>query len=133
MPCIEGGKVSVILVEDELLIQQALVEFIEDAGYRAEAAPNAEDAIELIERRKADLRLLITDIRIRSTGNKTGWDVAQHARQVIPGLPIIYMSGDSALHRQANAVPNSLFLPKPFRMPQLLDCLRQALGEPEDG
>ena len=122
---------SVILVEDEPLIQGALVEFIEDAGYPAEAAHDAEDAIELIERKKADLRLLITDIRIHSTGNKTGWDVAQYARQAIPDLPIIYISGDSAFHRQANAVPNSFFLPKPFRMSELLGCLRQALGEPK--
>jgi DNA-binding NtrC family response regulator len=123
--------VSVILVEDEPLIQVALVEFIEDAGYPAEAAHNAEEAIELIERKKADLRLLITDIRIHSAGNKTGWDVAQYARQAVPGLPIIYISGDSAFHRQANAVPSSFFLSKPFRMTELLDCVRQALGEPE--
>ena len=119
-----------ILVEDEPLIQAALTEFIEDAGYPAEGANSAEEAIALIERRKGQLRLLITDIRIHSSGNRTGWDVAQYARQVIPSLPVIYMSGDSGLDRRESAVPNSYFLHKPFRLPELLDCVRQAIGAP---
>ena len=121
---------SVILVEDEPLIQEALIEFIEAAGYPAEGANSAEEAIGLIERGKSQLQLLITDIRIQSAANMTGWDVAQYARQVIPGLPVIYMSGDSALDRRESAVPNSYFLHKPFRLPELLDCLKQAIGAP---
>ena len=118
----------VALVEDDPMINGVLAECLEDAGYRTETVQTAGEAFDLIERRKADLGLLITDIRIHSADNKTGWDVADFARRHIPGLPIIYMSGDSAFHRRTNGLPNSVFLTKPFRVSELLACLREVLN-----
>ena len=46
---------------------------------------------------------LITDIRL---GNgQSGWEVAKHLRQANPTIPVVYMSGDSAIHWGAEATP----------------------------
>lgn len=119
----------VVLVEDDLLIQGILAESLEEAGYRTETAEDVEQALDLIERTQAELWVLVTDIRIPSGDGRTGWDVAQHARELLPDLPIVYMSGDSAFQRQAHGLPNSIFMMKPFRVTQLLDNLKDVLAK----
>ncbi|HEX4507197.1 MAG TPA: response regulator, partial [Alphaproteobacteria bacterium] len=118
----------VLLVEDDPLIQGVLADCLQEAGFDTETARTAEEALEIVEHKKDELRLLITDIRIDSADGKTGWDVAQYARQISPELPSIHMSGDSAFERQSNALPDSIFMMKPFRIATLLDLLAKVIS-----
>jgi FixJ family two-component response regulator len=42
----------------------------------------------------AFLSAVVTDVRL-GTG-PSGWDVAHRARELVPTIPVIYMTGDSA-------------------------------------
>lgn len=57
-------------------------------------------------------RALITDINM--PGPLKGWDVARQARELIPDIPVIYMTADAAHQWSSMGVPNSLLLRKPF-------------------
>jgi len=58
----------------------------------------------------------------------TGWDIARHARQLNPELPVIYVTGASAHEWGAMGVPNSVLLSKPFAPAQLLTAVSQLLN-----
>jgi CheY-like chemotaxis protein len=83
----------ILYVEDEVLIQDAVVSALHDAGYEVLAVTTSEEAIETLESRAAELRGMITDINLGSAMD--GWEVARRAREVISGLPVVYISGAS--------------------------------------
>jgi len=70
---------------------------------------------------------LITDIRL---GNgQSGWEVAKHLRQANPTIPVVYMSGDSAIHWGAEGIPESVMITKPFFLPQIITALSTLLNQ----
>ena len=71
-------------------------------------------------------RALVTDINL-GRDKLNGWDVARHAREIDPGFPVIYMSGDSAEDWASKGVPNSVMLSKPFAPAQLVTAVSQLL------
>lgn len=56
---------------------------------------------------------MVTDINL-GAGASTGWAVGQHARELNPEMPIVYVTGDSAHEWPSPGVPHSVVLPKPF-------------------
>jgi hypothetical protein len=44
----------------------------------------------------------------------TGWDVAKRAREIVPTIPVVYMTGDGVVEWTSKGVPYSLLLTKPF-------------------
>ena len=56
-----GSAICVLVVEDEVLSRLHAVDLVEDAGYTAIEASNADEAIAILEARK-DIRIVLTDI-----------------------------------------------------------------------
>lgn len=79
---------SVLIVEDEPLVAFDNEHVLEVAGYRVAATVEDYDhAISVIEDDEVDL--VIADITLH--GDKTGIDVARHARG--KGLPVLFVTG----------------------------------------
>ena len=55
--------------------------------------------------------------------------MGHRAREVVSGIPVIYMSGDSAHEWSANGVPESVMLQKPFVMAQLITAITTLLNQ----
>jgi two-component system OmpR family response regulator len=120
-----GG--TVLVVEDETLIGETLKHALEDAGFGVVLAFDAEAAIAALEQNRArGITGLVTDIRLGR--GKSGWEVASRAREMNPGLPVVYMSGDSADDWAARGVPHSTMLQKPFAMIQVVVALSALLN-----
>ena len=71
-------------------------------------------------------RALVTDIDLR--GKMDGWEVAQHAREIAPDFPVVYVSGAAAADWTSKGVPNSIMLAKPFVPAQLLTAVSNLLN-----
>ncbi len=58
----------------------------------------------------------------------TGMDLLEEVRARVPGLPFVIMSGQGTVRSAVGAMRAGAldFLEKPFRLPQLLDLVRQA-------
>ena len=122
MPKIDTGLTPVALVvDDELLIAEALREALEAEGFHVLVAATGTEALKLIDSESVALAALVTDIRLGEELN--GWDVARHAREVHPLLPVVYISGDSVDAHSAYGVPDSVMLQKPFLNVQLVTAL----------
>ena len=72
------------------------------------------------------MRALITDIKLGS--KVTGWDVAKHARELNPDLPIVYITGSDGHDWASLGVPNSVLITKPFAPAQVLTAVSQLLN-----
>jgi len=118
---------SIIIVEDEDLIQAMLACEFEDGGFTVAQATNVEQAIFLLDRPGAEYRALVTDIRLGHAG-MAGWDVARHAREINPRTPVVYIGGDSECDWAARGVPNSIMIPKPFVPAQVLSAISRLMS-----
>ena len=115
-----GG--TILIVEDEFLIGEALKQILEDAGFAVLLVHDADDAMAVLEKNNArDLAGLVTDINLG--GPRNGWAIASQAREMNPVLPVVYMSGDSVADWPAHGVPRSTVLQKPFALAQVVVAL----------
>jgi CheY-like chemotaxis protein len=124
-----GG--AVLIVEDEILIGEALKQVLEDAGFVVVMAMDPIEAMAQLEQnRSRDFIGLVTDINLG--GPRTGWEIASLARQMNPALAVVYMSGDSAADWRAHGVPQSTVLQKPFTTSQIVVALSSLLNQTDD-
>jgi DNA-binding response OmpR family regulator len=116
----------ILVVEDDHSIQAMVEEALTDAGFYPAIAPSGEEAVTLLRGDRGGYRALVTDISLR--GKMEGWEVAQHAREIDPQFPVLYMSGASAADWAAKGVPNSIMLQKPFAPAQLVTAIANLLN-----
>ena len=121
-----AGNVILLLVDDEALIRMSLQTILTDAGFTVMAAANAAEAIAQLDNPDNNLSGLITDIRLGI--GKNGWDVARHARELNPSMPVVYMTGDSADEWASLGVPNSSLVHKPFADVQIITAISNLLN-----
>ncbi|THD59290.1 response regulator [Phenylobacterium sp.] len=123
----DGIGPLILYVEDEPAISELAEVALEDAGYAVVGLASAAEAIAILDARAADFAALVTDVDLRS--ELTGWDVARHAREIAPSLPIIYVSGGSAGDWSSQGVPGSVMLAKPYALAQLVVAVSTATVE----
>jgi CheY-like chemotaxis protein len=119
--------VVILVVEDDQTIQSVIEEALSDGGFEITIASSGEQAVELMGAANPQFRAVVTDINL-GRNRMDGWDVARHARESKPDMPIIYMTGDSADEWASKGVPNSILLCKPFAPAQLVTAVAQLLN-----
>jgi DNA-binding NtrC family response regulator len=103
-------KNVVLVVEDEPLLLMAAVDLVEEAGFEAVEARNADEAIEILNARE-DIRIVFTDIDM--PGSMDGMKLAAMVRDRWPPVEIIIVSG----HRKVSdddLPARSVFFSKPY-------------------
>jgi DNA-binding response OmpR family regulator len=115
-----------LLVEDDGGIQPILEDALGESGFEVVTADNGTDAIAELNADGAPFKAVITDIRLGK--GPSGWDVGHRAREIVSGIPVIYISGDSAHEWSANGVPESIMLQKPFVIAQLITAVTTLLN-----
>jgi CheY-like chemotaxis protein len=116
----------ILVVEDDQLIQSLVEETLGNGGFETAIAASGEEALSLLQDHKGKYRALVTDINLQ--GKMDGWEVAQHAGEIEPDFPIVYMSGAAAADWTSKGVPNSIMLAKPFAPARLLTAVSNLLN-----
>lgn len=114
-------------MEDETLIRMNLEEELADAGFALVVVKDGRQALAEIEADVARFRGVVTDIRLGR--GPSGWDVARRARELMPEMPVVYTSGDSAHEWTAQGVPNSVMVTKPFVTAQIITAVSNLLNQ----
>lgn len=119
---------TIMIVEDELVIRKAVVEFLSEEGYQILSAINGYEALEKIQTHPGNIQLVITDINMP---RMSGPELAQALAATHPETKILFVSGysESAEVMKGAAGPGRNFLLKPFAMRTLLEKVRKILGE----
>ena len=123
-----SGSVTILVVEDDDAIRNAVRRILETAGYTVLAAATPMEAIELASNRQVPIHVLLTDVGLLGV---TGPQLAKLLVADRPGLRMLYISG----HAEAHAVPTgrvgpgTAFLQKPFTVEALLRQVRELLDQ----
>jgi len=84
---------TILVIEDEFLISEMVATSLSDGGYEVVQVISSKKALAELEADADRFRAIITDIRL---GNgPDGWDLARRARELVPNIAVIYMTGDS--------------------------------------
>jgi PAS domain S-box-containing protein len=110
-PQARGG--TVLILEDEDGVRELTARVLRDRGYEVLLARNGAEAIARLHNGERDPNLLLTDVIVPDMGTD---QLAGEVHEVVPGLPILYMSGyprDDILARGL-LQKDQPFLQKPF-------------------
>ena len=117
--------ISVLLVEDEVMISNLVADCLTAAGFTVHEVTTADEALRYIKS-GADIDVLFTDINLPGRINVA--ELAAHARELRPEMPIVYASGRFKLSDISPLVPRSLFLSKPYDPEDVCALLTRLTG-----
>jgi CheY-like chemotaxis protein len=113
----------VLVVEDESLIRLSAIDMIEEAGFEAIAAADADEAIRILESRN-DIRVVFTDVQM--PGSMDGLRLARVVRNRWPPIALVVVSGQTQV-RESDLPTGGRFLPKPYAGRQIEAVLQQLI------
>jgi two-component sensor histidine kinase/ActR/RegA family two-component response regulator len=117
-------KTNVLVVEDEMVLRMRAVDIVEDAGFTAVEATNADQAISVLEAR-SDISLLFSDIQM--PGSMDGLKLAHAVHERWPQIKIILVSGQ--ITPSSDEKPeNSRFFGKPIDSKEMIAELQDMIG-----
>lgn len=118
---------KILVVDDNQGVLGIAVDQLTSLGYRVIAASNGADALEML-RNDDQVDLLFTDVVM--PGALTGRALAAQARELRPGLKVLFSSGyfEGALVGKGDLETNVQFLPKPYRKLELAQKIEEVLG-----
>lgn len=116
---------TVLVVEDQPMVQRLILGLLEPVGYRVLIAADRPTALEIVDRDGSDLDLLLTDIVLPDAN---GAELANEITTRVD-IPVVYMSGfaEASLIQKGNSGPERPLIQKPFTAGQLERAIRQAL------
>lgn len=116
------GK-SVLLIEDEPNIIEAVSFILSRDGWRVASHSNGADAVEEIKRRMPDV--VVLDVMLPG---KTGFEILQEMRNStdVSRIPVLMLTarGQSKDREMAEELGATLFMTKPFSNSEVLEKVR---------
>ena len=121
------GEGVVLLVEDEAPVRAFASRALRLRGYTVMEAESAEDALEILQDEELRIDLFVTDVIMPGMDGPT-W--VREALRQRPDTKVVFVSGyaEDAFDDPEGAIPNSVFLPKPFSLTDLATTVQQQMG-----
>jgi len=120
----------ILVVDDEESIRRSLGGLLSDEGYEVAPAPDGAKALELLERDRAAVDLVLLDIAMPG---RDGLEILEDVRAQWPDLPVLMMSGHGTIETAVRATRLGAFdfVEKPLSVEKLLLSIRNALERSE--
>ena len=120
------GNETVLLVEDEPSVRGLAARVLRNQGYEVLEAVNGDEALQIANRHKGKIDLLLTDVVMPQIGGKELYDQLKPMRA---DLKVLFTSGytETAILHQGELPPGVAFLQKPFSPIFLTHKVREIL------
>lgn len=120
-----GTGERVLVVEDDPSVRMLVVEVLRDLGYSALEAVDATTATVALEK-NPHLDLLISDVGLPGMN---GRQLAEIAREIIPHLPVLFMTGyaANAVNKEAFLAEGMHMISKPFDIDEFAIVIHKIL------
>ncbi len=130
-PAPQGGKETILLVEDEEAVLNLAKTMLERLGYTVIAATSPTAALRLSENYKEDIQLLLVDVVMPEM---TGRDLAERLIPTRPKLRTLFMSGYTAnvIAHRGVLDEGVFFVQKPFSSKDLAAKVRETLEQKKE-
>lgn len=119
-------EVILLLVEDDPLVMCLSTDALEAGGFKVIQARDGCAAITMSDDKASCISGLITDVGLGH--GLTGWEIAAHARERFPQMPVIYATGGNSSDWPVYGVPMSVLVEKPYAARQLLTAITELLS-----
>ncbi len=116
---------SVLVVEDDAALREALVDTLHAAGLAALAAPDAPTALQLLE--SEEIALVISDVQMPGPN---GYQLLSSIKRLRPYLPVVLMTAYGTVAQAVAAMREGAtdYILKPFDAQALIDMARRQLA-----
>ena len=119
----EAAKATILLVEDEPAVKGLFSQALNREGYTVHEARNGVEALDVVKG-IGHIDVLVTDVVMPYM---KGPELARQLLAKQPDLKVIFVSGYVA---PGDLGPHEALLQKPFVRQQLIDKVKEVLGEP---
>ncbi|MEM9583234.1 MAG: ATP-binding protein [Pseudomonadota bacterium] len=127
---VETGPVDgvVLLVEDEAPVRAFASRALKLRGFKVLEAESGEEALEMLSDTDLFVDIVVTDVVMPGLDGPT-W--VKQAREDRPEMKVVFVSGyaEENFNQDKSAIPNSIFLPKPFSLNELTATVRGQLSD----
>ena len=122
----ESKEISILVVDDEILIRDLLYDFFSSHGYKVHLAENGRVALEIID--KVDFNVALLDLKMPEIN---GLEVAKVISSKKPAVPIVIMTAFPSLDSAIDAIKYDVYeyIVKPFKIAQLFKVVESAIRE----
>lgn len=117
-------RLGVLVVDDEPMVRKITVRILEARGHRVLHAGDGAGALEILERQDPRIDVLVTDVVMPGM---PGPRLAEAARQRLPDLAVVYLTGYDAGALEADA--SAVVIQKPFDPEELCVTIENAVVE----
>ncbi len=122
------GQGTILLVEDEDPVRAVNARALSARGYTVLEAASGIEAMEIIAERGAPVDLVVSDVVMPEMDGPT---LLGELRKLYPDLKVIFVSGyaEEAFRKNLPEGEEFNFLPKPFSLRQLVETVKQVIGQ----
>lgn len=123
---IPGGTETILVVEDEVMLQDLVKRLLEGHGYKVITAHDGAEAVEIYNRQKDSIGLVLTDIGLPKL---SGWDVCRKIMELNPRAKVVLASGYLDPNAKSDLKDSQAmdFIHKPYLPEDVLKRIRDAL------
>jgi DNA-binding NtrC family response regulator len=123
-----GKEISILVVDDEEVVRNSLVDWLQEDGYHVEAAENGFKALEMIREKPWDVAMV--DLKMPKMD---GLEVMEKAKQINSEMQVVIMTAYATVHTAVQAIKMGAYdyLIKPCE-PEEISMLIQRLIESQE-
>jgi two-component system response regulator AtoC len=126
LPGLHSLPSSILVIDDDVGAQRALLQVLKKEGYRVEGAASGAQALERLSDQPVDL--LITDIRME---RMDGMELMRQVRLRWPDIPVIVMTAFASIDTAVRSIHAGAYdyISKPYEIDELRLTVRRALEQ----
>ncbi len=121
------GRETVLIVEDDASLREALSDTLSLAGYEVMSAANGQDALSTIE--QTPVRLIVSDVQMEPMD---GYELLRNVRSRQPNTPVVLITAYGTIQKAVEAMRHGAadYLVKPFEAETLVTMVsRHAVAD----
>lgn len=120
---------SVLVVEDDLSLREALCDTLQLAGFPVLAAQDGNTALSMIEQQ--DISMVVSDVQMKPMD---GFSLLKKLKSNHPDLPIVLMTAYGTIQKAVEAIREgaSDYLVKPFDAGSLVKLVQRFIAGPDE-
>ena len=119
---------SVLVVEDDMSLREALCDTLELAGYPVVSAGDGRNAMSVID--EQDICMVVSDVQMKPVD---GHRLLKSIKSKHPELPVVLMTAYGTIQKAVEAIHDGAtdYLVKPFEADVLVEMVSRLLSRPE--
>ncbi len=121
-------KSEILVVDDEDIVRESLRDWLEGVGYAVQAAASAEEALEILKKKKYSI--MLADLVMPGLN---GIELMQEAKKMYPTLATVIITAHATIQTAITAIREGAFdyIEKPF-CPEKVELLIEKLAEHQE-